>query len=63
MIDNIPLSSKEIDLIRKTRKFDKILEDKKKFQKECVHPTWRYIGHSHNDDAYECTVCKTIKYE
>lgn len=25
-------------------------------QKVCAHK-WRYTGHSHNDDHYQCSVC------
>lgn len=27
----------------------------------CEHD-WKYIGHSHNDDAYECRKCNKISF-
>ncbi len=32
-------------------------------QGKCPHNKgWNYAGHSHNDDAYECRLCKKIKF-
>lgn len=30
-------------------------------QKTCVH-NFRCVGHSHNDDAYECTKCGYMEF-
>ena len=32
------------------------------FLVNCPHD-WEYIGHSHNDDAYQCSICGELKYE
>lgn len=30
---------------------------------KCPHNKgWRYAGHSHNDDAYECKLCRKIEF-
>lgn len=30
---------------------------------KCPHNKgWEYTGHGHNDDAYECKLCKEIKW-
>lgn len=32
-------------------------------QGKCPHNQgWRYDGHGHNEDAYECKMCKAIKW-
>ena len=32
-------------------------------QGKCPHNQgWRYAGHGHKDDAYECILCKEIKW-
>lgn len=32
-------------------------------QGKCPHNKgWTWIGHSHNDDAYRCNLCRTIDY-
>ena len=33
-------------------------------QGKCPHNQgWRYVGHSHNDDAYECRLCRAITFD
>jgi hypothetical protein len=33
-------------------------------QGKCPHNQgWRYVGHSHNDDAYECVACGKLEYD
>lgn len=30
---------------------------------KCPHNKgWRYVGHGHNDDAYECKLCRDINF-
>jgi hypothetical protein len=30
---------------------------------KCPHNKgWRYMGHGHNDEAYECKLCKMMKF-
>ena len=32
-------------------------------QGKCPHNGgWRHVGHGHNDDAYECKLCRTTKW-
>jgi len=35
---------------------------KKLAQTTCPHD-WKYIGHGHNEDLYECNICDSSKYE
>ena len=57
------LTDAEKRLIDSHRESIKFAERQKEKQQHCKHPNWRYIGHSHNDDAYECSTCFKIKYE
>jgi hypothetical protein len=31
-------------------------------RKTCQH-AWGYVGHGHNDDMYECSLCGETKWE
>jgi hypothetical protein len=34
-----------------------------KLQGKCLHNGgWRHLGHGHNDDCYECILCKETKW-
>lgn len=41
------------------KKYSKAL---KTLQDVCEH-NWEYQGHSHNDAAYQCSICGEMKFE
>lgn len=50
------LSSYEASEIMRQRENAARFERRQKEQETCDHQ-WRYSGHGHNDDAYDCTKC------
>lgn len=51
------------------RSMDEILTPSKEeqaflvLQGKCPHNKgWSYAGHSHNSDAYECKICREMKF-
>ena len=61
-LDGIPLSDFEIELVRIERARVKFIEERKSKQATCDHNFSRYLGHGHNDEAYECIHCGKIKH-
>lgn len=56
------LSDEEKKIILNLRKEKEYYKQLQIQQETCVHAwVWRCSGH--NDDAYECTKCKKIKWE
>lgn len=52
--------NKKLEESRKlVKKYSKALEA---LQDICEH-RWEYQGHSHNDDAYQCSICGEMKFE
>ena len=62
MMFKYTLTQREKELVDYHRSQNKLLEGQTKRQQTCEH-IFRYVGHSHNDDAYECSKCGIIKYE
>ncbi len=60
MIDIGPLSEDEKQLVLKDRAELAAYQAKVLKQKLCKHEKTKYVGHGHNDDAYECEECKDI---
>lgn len=60
MIDIGPLSLDEIQLILDRRNKEEEAAWLRAKQSKCKHTNTRYVGHSHNDDAYECLECRDI---
>ena len=56
------LTEREKEMVLYQRQQLKLLEEQTERRKTCQH-TFHYIGHSHNDDAYECSKCGLIRYE
>lgn len=52
----------ELSRVARDRVAQAKLHNLKLQQENCVH-VFRYAGHSHNDDAYECKHCGIIRYE
>lgn len=61
-LDGIPLSVYEIEMIRNERSRVTFIKKKEIKLKECVHSFTIYLGHGHNDEAYECRYYGKIKY-
>ena len=61
-LDGIPLSDFEMSLVRIERARVKFVEERAAKQATYDHNFSRYLGHGHNDDAYECVHCQEIKY-
>jgi muconolactone delta-isomerase len=56
------LTEQEKQMVDAHRYRIKMDKQRKAKQDSCKH-VWRYSGHSHNDDVYECTLCSKLKYE
>lgn len=58
---NINLSDVEYKLILDYRQKQKEIEQKIEKRKTCKHE-YKYVGHGHNDDCYECSKCGSIEW-
>jgi len=57
----VVLTDDEWYIVKQHRKQVKAAAERAKKQKECEHE-WRYAGHGHNDDCYECRKCGSSKW-
>lgn len=60
-MQTMELDEYEVYLINKHREETRIKEEKFERQKNCQHK-WKYAGHSHNEDAYVCTLCGKVDF-
>lgn len=58
ILDGIPLSEKEISMVRLERKRIQDYQELLTFQALCPHTDLRYDGSHRGDDFYECRSCK-----
>ena len=55
------LDNDGVELIHRHRRSIEEACQRREKQKNCKH-NWRYSGHGHNDDAYECTECGATEW-
>lgn len=51
----------EYDTIIQGRERKEFYRLRREQQKSCDHD-WKYAGHGHNDDCYECRKCRDTKW-
>jgi hypothetical protein len=61
-LDGIPLTEHEKSMIRLERDRIRAYYARQEKQEKCNHDFSRYLGHGHNDEAYECVHCGKVKY-
>lgn len=62
MLDGIPLSEREKELIRRDREVNKSILMRKAKQKACSHD-WTDMGEHHNETYFKCFKCGKTKFE
>ena len=61
-LDGIPLTEYEKSIIRIERRRIQAYYEREEKQANCTHDFSRYLGHGHNDEAYECVHCGKVKH-